>query len=605
VEYDVPVRRFSVGFLLFAACAIEAAPTPGADAGIGIADAAASDSGPVRHSDAATDASDPSIDAGAPEDAFAFPANPERDTALADAFEAAPASRAACYERGADGASDCETADCRGLASCCVNRGDCCAPRTSNLPSALSFDCDDLDVCFDEVFAQPFGSPAPFPVRSTGLAAGGDTSFDSGVLVGEAIDLASERVVLDARFERTACGEGVCVASFAVGLTTQSALGDSEHVAPLVAMQVSAAREGVALLAAGRVVARVDFVPEARWSLAVRPDGRADLLRDGAVVASTRIAPARARVVLYGHATNPSATANPEEPQVILTSFGAQVATCDMVRAWDDASEVLVFDGATPGTFELVTDVAVARTADTRWLAFTDATSGVEQLYVARDRSGFELDRNALPDSYADARHPTLAFDGTDLFLVSERPTELSSSLSSLRLDDTLGAFVEDTALALNELPIGLTDVSLAFHRGHALLVGRNVASLDAFVRGPDTGSVWRRVSSIPDAALLGGGLSASRVVHHDAYLLHHAWRRGARGGLGLVASDELVAWRPVEDDQLSPSAIDVLGARASSALSEGGTIELFYVADDGVRRRLAARTRLAPAGGTFAGGAR
>jgi hypothetical protein len=602
------VRPISVGLLLLAACALEAPATPAADGGVGFADGAAGDdAGPARDSDSGADASDPRVDAGAPEDVFAFPANPARDQALADAFEAAPGSRAACYEHDdADGLLDCETDDCRGLASCCVNRGDCCAPRTSTLPSALTFDCDDLDTCFGEVFAQPFGSPSPFPVRSVGLAAGGDTSFDSGVLVGEAIELASERVVLDARFARTACGEGVCVASFAVGLTTQSALGDSEHVAPLVAMQVSAAREGIALVAAGRVVARVDFVPEARWSLAVRPDGRAELLRDRTVVASTRIAPARARVVLYGHATNPSATADPEEPQVILTSFGAQVATCDMVRAWEGASEVVVFDGATPGTFELVTDVAVARTASTRWLAFTDATSGNERLHVARDRSGFELDRNALPESYEDAVHPTLAFDGTQLFLVVERTTELSISLAALRFDEGLGAFVEDASLGLNELPVGLTDVSLAFHRGHALLVARNGASLDAFVRGPETSGVWQRIGSVPDASLLGGGLTPGLIVHHDTYLLHHTWRRGARGGIALVASDELVAWRPVEDDLLTPSAIDVLGARASSALSAGDSIELFYVADDGVRRRLAARTRLAPAGGTFStGGAR
>lgn len=603
------MRPISVGLLLLAACALEAPATPAADGGVGFADGAAGDdAGPARDSDSGADASDPRVDAGAPEDVFAFPANPARDQALADAFEAAPGSRAACYEHDdADGLLDCETDDCRGLASCCVNRGDCCAPRTSTLPSALTFDCDDLDTCFGEVFAQPFGSPSPFPVRSVGLAAGGDTSFDSGVLVGEAIELASERVVLDARFARTACGEGVCVASFAVGLTTQSALGDSEHVAPLVAMQVSAAREGIALVAAGRVVARVDFVPEALWSLVVRPDGRAELLRDRAVVASTRIAPAaRARVVLYGHATNPSATADPEEPQVILTSFGAQVATCDMVRAWEGASEVVVFDGATPGTFELVTDVAVARTASTRWLAFTDATSGNERLYVARDRSGFELDRNALPESYEDAVHPTLAFDGTQLFLVVERTTELSISLAALRFDEGLGAFVEDASLGLNELPVGLTDVSLAFHRGHALLVARDGASLDAFVRGPETSGVWQRIGSVPDASLLGGGLTPGLIVHHDTYLLHHTWRRGARGGIALVASDELVAWRPVEDDLLTPSAIDVLGARASSALSVGGSIELFYVADDGVRRRLAARTRLAPAGGTFStGGAR
>jgi hypothetical protein len=590
------VRRFSVGLVLLAACALEEVASPGTDAGIGLADGGASDSGPARD----TDASAPGV---APEDVFSFPANPTRDRGLADAFETAPGSRAACYEGGgSDGVLDCETPDCRGLASCCVNRGDCCAPRTSTLPSTLTFDCDDLDGCFGAVFAQPFGSPEPFPVRSVGLAAGGDTSFDSGVLLGEAIELASERVVLDARFERTPCGEGVCVASFAVGLTTQTALGDTEHVAPLVAMQVSAAREGVALLAAGRVVARVDFAPGALWSLAVRPDGRADLLRDRAVVASTRIAPARARVVLYGHATNPSATADPGEPQVILTSLGAQVATCDMARAWDDAREVSVFDGATPGTFELVTDVAVARTSETRWLAFTDATSGVERLYVARDRSGFELDRNALPESFEEAVHPTLAFDGTRLFLVAERAAELSSSLAALRFDDGLGAFVEDVSLGLHELPVGLSDVSLAFHRGHALLVGRNGASLDVFLRGPETSAVWQRVGSVPDTSLVGG-LAPSLVVHHDAYLLHHAWRRGARGGLALVASDELVAWRPVEDDLLTPSAIDLLGARSSSALSAGGSLELFYVADDGVRRRLATRTRLAPAGGTFSTG--
>ena len=589
-----------------AACAAVDSGEPGRDGGgIGFSDA-----GPARDTDASTDAASPAADAGAPEDTFSFPANPGRDESLADNFEGQPgvAGRSACYDRrdnDAAGLVDCESDECRGLASCCVDQGDCCAPRASTLPSALTFACDDLDACFGALFAQPFGSPSPFPVRSVGLAAGGDTSFDSGVLVGEAIDLTAERVVLDATFTRTPCGDDVCVASFAVGLTTQSALGDAQHVEPLVAMQVSAAREGIALLAAGREVARVAFDPEVQWSLAVRPDGRAELLRDRAVVASARIAPSRARVVLYGHATNPSATADPSEPQVLLTSFGAQVATCDMVRAWDAATEVVVFDGATPASFELVSDVAVARTADARWLAFTDATSGSDRLYVARDRSGFELDRNVLPETFATAKHPTLAYDGSQLFLVAEVPTELSSSLRALRFDEGLGAFVEDSSLGVETLPADLTEVSLVFHRGHALLAGRRAGAAGSsgvaiFLRGPDTSEAWRVVGEVA----VEGGLAPSLIVHHDTYLLHHAWRRGARGGLGLAASDELIAWRPVDADLITPSTLDLLGARASSALSSGAELELFYVADDGVRRQLVSRSRPAPAGAIF-GGAR
>lgn len=593
-----PVRRFSVlSIALFAACALEGTGPEGVD------DADAGRDGGAFMPGA--DAGPSPTDAGVmpPEEDLGLAANPTREDPT-DSFEGAAGlgARARCFDEtdnDGSGQVDCESTDCQTLASCCVDRADCCAPVASDaLPTSLTFACTTVEECFAGSAFVSFGSPDPFVVDEA-LAAGGDASFDSGVLVGDPIDLASRRVALDARFDRTACADATCVASFAVGFTTQATLAESAHVDPLVAMQVSAARDGIALLAGGRVVARVDFDAGALWTLVARPDGIAELLRDGTSVASTRIASAAgARVVFYGHATNPSATADPGEPRVLLRSFGARVAACDMVRAWTDATELVVYDGALPAALEQVTDVAVAARDADRWLAFTNVADGVETLYVARDRTGLVLDRNALPEGYDAARHPTLAFDETGtLFLVAE----LDASLVALRHDPELDVLVVDESLALGSLPAGLTEPSLLFHREHAVLVGKRPEGLFVYLRGPQTGGLWEELRIPLDTR---DARAPSLVVHHDAYFLHTTWRRGSYGGVSVAVSDELVAWRPVQDDVLTTGTLDRSGTRALDALSSGQLLELVTVADDGVRQRLASRFRAAPSGAEFTRGA-
>ncbi len=567
------------------------------------------------------DASSPNVDAGAPPPLGPFYLPAASDRAEADSFEGGfgVGARGQCFDavdNDRSGVFDCNTSECRTLASCCLDRGDCCVPRVNDLPTLADFTCGSLARCFG-ASAEPFGSPAPFIVTD-GLAGGADARFDSGVLVGAPIELATERVRLSATFARSPCEDELCVASFAVGLTAETSLGDEEHVTPLVAMQVSAARDGMALLAMGREIARVAWVEGATWTLTASPEGHVELTRDGTAVASARVSPQRARVVLFGHATNPSATEETSAPRVILTSLNASVATCDMVRAFDAPEPLVVFDGASPATFEQVTDVTLAEREGSRWLAFTDRSSGVDRLHVARDQTGFALAPDVLPDDHVSDQFPTLAFDAAGrLFLVARHtpapdgalPEGQGSRLVALRFDELSDAFMPDDTLALDTLPAdpaSLSEPSLVFHRDHAILVTR--ASLDGtdalqlFVRGPLTGAAWRDLGFVPGFSAVA---SPSVIVHHDVYLLHYTWRRGTRGLVGVAASDELVGWRSVADELLESVAFDHLGTRAVSARSDADRLELVYVADDGVRQRLARRNRPAPAGGTFEEGTR
>lgn len=606
------MRRLGVFALLFGCAGLSGETSPGdADAGGTAADGGAF----------VGDGSSPTLDAASPPSIgpFTFPAASDRSEA--DSFEGASGvdARSRCFDEvdnDGSGAVDCDTSECRTLASCCLDRGDCCVPRVSDLPTLEDFTCGSLARCFGES-AEPFGSPAPFIV-SDGLAGGADARFDSGLLVGAPIELATTRIRLSATFARTPCADELCVASFAVGLTADTTLGDEEHVAPLVAMQVSAARDGVALLAMGREVARVAWVEGATWTLTASPEGHVELIRDGTPVASARVSPQRARVVLFGHATNPSATEETSAPRVVLTSLNASVATCDMVRAFDAPEPLVVFDGASPATFEQVTDVTLAEREGARWLAFTDRTDGVDRLHVARDQMGFALAPDVLPNVHANDQFPTLAFDAAGrLFLVARHTPAPDGALSeeqgprlvALRFDEVTETFVPDETLALDTLPAdpaSLSEPSLVFHRDHAILVTRaaldGTDALQLFVRGPLTGAAWRDLGSVPGLSAVA---SPSFVVHHDVYLLHYTWRRGTRGVVGVAASDELVAWRSVAEELLESAAFDRLGARAVSARSDSDSLELVYVADDGVRQRLARRTRPAPPGGAFEGGAR
>lgn len=575
-------RRTTFGLgalaLLLAACGAEAPLSPG-DGG-----------GRTPPSDGGADFSDASAtDAAAAVPFPGFSADPENDIGLSPG---AGEDRASCYE------SACAGGACAELASCCIGRADCCVETESDLPEALPFACE-LDACLAEVPHVRFGAPEPFTVGTAGLAAGGDGHYDSGLLLGGALGLTSRRVRLTARFDRTPCTDGGCVVAFSVGLTAQTAVDTTTHVTPLIAMQVSAARDGVALVVADREVARApSFDADARWTLEARPDGLATLLRDDVPVATARYAPApAARVVLFGHALNPGATES-GEPRVLLRELEAQVAVCDAASAWRGRELLRIFEGATERVFDEVEDVSVARVGATTWLAFTAVENDRRELHVARDSAGFALlPSAAYPDALRAASSPALAVDPTgnlQLVVVAE-----GGGLTAFRWDEA--RFVS-SSLDLHTLPHGLSEPSLLYHLGHAVLVARDGERIVVHLRGPSTGDVWAGLPGALDD--LEGARQPTLVVHQRAFLLHHAWRSGTRWQLGLVASDELVAWRSVRPDALEASVgFDARGPRAASALSDGDELALYYVADDGVRRRLARTRREAPRDARLGGG--
>ena len=554
----------------------------GGDGGASPADAGSpveqQDGGPGMGLDAGAGA-----DAGPSVPAFeGIPADPERflDGAAEDpSLGATPgAGRATCYDEldnDGFGGLDCAVDRCRALASCCVDAGDCCAPMGAEapLPAELVFDCGDapLESC---LAVEPFGQPRPF-VDDAALAFGGDAEFDSGLLVGAPVDLRTTRVRVGARFAHGAC-EGSCLESAAMGFTAQAALDDETHVRPLVALQLSPSREAAHVLVGDAVVARLPLgEEEARWELELRPTGEAFVWRDETQLARVRYATVReARLVLWGHSRNPGAT---DVQRARLLELDASAERCGMADAWEGPSELGLDAVSEPAR------VSVVEAAGARWMLVLGEGSGAD---LFRDDAAVEA--AALPEG---AREATLAAGPSgelELWYLAG---------PDARLHRAPWTEAEDVGAPL---PEGFAAPSVLHHRGHEIVVAEGAGGLVLLARGPATMGAWRDLSE-GLGGVPAGARAPSLIVHGDAYLLHYGTRSGTRWYVGLLASDELLAWRDVGARVFAGgAAFDARGASAPSVLSEGDALRLHYVAHDGVTRHLATTRRVAPRAARF-----
>ena len=146
-----------------------------------------------------------------PASADGIPATSASGAGLASAGESDDAvSRGAesCYDGlDNDGTedADCEDRGCVTLGSCCVGHGDCCSDlgASAPLPRTLTFegDCtgDPLASCLADDPVVAFGDPGPW-VRGSMLHPGGDASYDSGLVIGDPVDLGAMRIEIQTSF---------------------------------------------------------------------------------------------------------------------------------------------------------------------------------------------------------------------------------------------------------------------------------------------------------------------------------------------------------------------------------------------------------------------
>lgn len=539
--------------------------------------------------------------------------------------------RLSCYD-GIDNddslGTDCDDASCQGLSSCCVGHGDCCSALPAPpLPRSTSFmDCTgSVATCLADadVEASLFGSPEPF-VDGGHLAPGGDADFDSGALIGGAVDLTTHRVSVSATFFGAAgCGD-TCLESAGLGFTDQ-VLDDSSHVRPLAALLMSGARGTISLVVADELVSSWPLGDDGdRWGLTLRPTGELSVERNGAPMPLTRASflPRRgARLVVYGRSRNPTVSML---AGARVDDLVADVSLCDMPATFTDRAPLDVrFEGNPVASPELLSAPALATDGVETRLVF--ARQGALHLALQNETEPHRFDLvAALDEPLLAPTHPhesgglddpeLLFVDGQWVLYYTATDSEGRSSIGRATVDAD-GGFVADSLPPLAPASFGfdaLSSPTLELHDSATLLVARGDiagrSSLVAFfdrgggfelLDGGNLASATDPTSQSVAADELG---DPSLVVHNGAYQLYVAERRGTRWGVTLLASDELVYFRRVEERALGASGqgFDRLGARHPAALPSSDGVDIVYLGDDGVRSSLGLARRDATSFGTF-----
>ncbi|MCA9613248.1 MAG: hypothetical protein H6722_23140 [Sandaracinus sp.] len=485
--------------------------------------------------------------------------------------------------------ADCDDAACATLPSCRVGRETSCVAST---PGPSFTGCADAS-CF--AGATAFGSPTPF-VDGDGLALGGDATYDSGLLFDTAYDLRTQRLSLTARLGLPMDCDG-CLESAAFGVTASERFGTEDHVVPVAALVLSGARAEVAFVVGDTTLARFPAT-EGPWTLELSPTGVARVLEDGVVRhEDARFArEPNARVVLFGHSRNPSAT---ETDAARIRELRVDTARCDMPSAWSEPQTLRFERGARSWSAEGATSPSIALDP-----------SGVPTLVLLMQGA---LHVAKAPDPASPERFVPTAPDGLDDTPVMSdvREAELLATTDGfdlyVRTSTELGGNLERHALSADgrTLTAGATlTLPVARTSGFAV-IRRN--GYDFLVTSHDDRTVQAWVSFDASrfeayATLPVDELDADAVGSPDLYLLGATYRvtlpvrRGTRWRTALFVSDDFVHWRVVDEESASGiGAEERLGLRGQDALIEAGRESWVYESSDGVAERLRRRDRTTP----------
>ncbi|MFW5925615.1 MAG: hypothetical protein ACOCV4_05565 [Myxococcota bacterium] len=568
-----------------------------------------------------------------------------------EGFEAGGGDRAACYDgldNDDDGAVDCGDTTCHALRSCCIGAGDCCAPADPpSLPGSVDFtSCDpasDLDACLASQSATgvAFGEPSPV-IGSRGLAPGGDASFDSGVVLGDPVDLRSHRLDLEAQLEPAmGCGDS-CLEGLGMALTTRTTFDDTTTVDPVAGLLYSGSRGEVTFVVAGSEVGRAPFPADGVVRLVVEPTGvvRAYVGADASEPAmeATAVPPAAAHLVLYGRNRDVEDAASAHVASLEVNESG-----CDMPSAWSSRSAITVVDPDTG------TDAALAQVrspslayddAEGARLAFEERRSDGSVIRWASRRDGEEATFDLLDDAAAPALAPGDEVDAAGVgapellwnpassrWVLFYAATDDGGNRHIGRAEAGAGdaAFVPDEAPVLEASDVGVGE------RLEGVTVARRADGVWAMIVAaslPDGTPSWHvRRSSDTDGGAnpvpvegtspfaphtvagaedpeADGEAPPSLALHGGAWRLFYGGTRGTRPFIAALASDELVYHRHLNAGaavlDASGAGFDRLGVTAPDAVARGDAIELVYLGFDGVRHTLGWARRHAPGDATF-----
>ncbi len=524
-----------------------------------------------------TDAGLPQGDAGvAP--SLSLPVFEENDNSFGGEI---PGETSKCFD-GSDNDDDpssgvdCSAAGCRDLASCCLDSGRCCDVPTYG---SLNLDCAELESCVSR--GAIFGSPTPY-LSEGRFYPGGDGRFDSGVVLTD-LDLRSERVEVSAAYSMNG-GCGNCLETLALAVTDappEPGAVDA-HVHPLVAMQLTEARNEMLFIIDGRIARRLPF-SAATWTLRLEPTGRAVLLRDATVVAEAPFLPKPATLVLHGHGRNPGA----EHPGIHLSSLAWSVSRCPMLSRFGAGQPISFARDTSVGAMSLaVTDI------EGQTIVGLASGDDVELSYHRGD--ALEASEFVISGDAPSYRGLALQYDDE---LIVYRLAELPEGTALVRGRSTDGTIVLDDYLSdpLRTNLEGVEEFSVLEHRGHLILVvartdssaeetGESIVS--AYLRGPKTEGHWRHLG----LRFLLAGRHPNLSLAGGRYELRYEVRSGSRRQIALAVSDDLVGWR-------SFGATQSEGARSTAAFRFGigspalyestDDRRLYFLGEDGLQGRL------------------
>jgi hypothetical protein len=337
------------------------------------------------------------------------------------------------------------------------------------------------------------------------------------------------------------------------------------------------------------------------WTLALTPDGQARATSDDGRTLSHRfpVAPS-ATVVVWGHTENPSGGLPPGESRVRLSSLQVDLAACDMPTTWSPTSNLPLFDGSSP----IVDEPEVLSAAfwqDVVWLSYRVSDN---EIRVAREGdSGFETVAPPTLPEWADRwAGVTLTVDATGrLRLVAAVEQDVAGEPARIAFIDQFRTDLGWTDPVDRTFPaVPIRSFQLLHHGGHEIFVAVE-DGVRVFVRQPGR-SDWEE-TGLNLRAQTDGAIHASITVHAGSYRLYTTFARGTHRRIALWASDELVAWRGVNDEVLAERDAHPLGASGASAVSLGDELRLFFVGLRGDRSVTSEVRRTAPIDARFAGG--
>lgn len=564
-------------------------------------------------------AAGPNFDGGVEgvEDVDQFLADPQRnpsDFLSTDApdtggyIEAA----AACFT-----ASDaCGASECGAFASCCVDTGSCCKPNDNpSLPGLLDFEkCagQTLEGCVAGAGfgASTFGELEPV-VTVRGLIPNGTATSEAGGVIGEPVNLASERVQIDVEFVLPIGCNGTCLESAGVAFTASE---PGIFVDADVGLLLGGSREVVNLMIGDAVADTFDAgTGGTTWSLILSPSGSVEVQRDRVSMGTYSFdaaSLAEARFVVFGRNLGAATTS------AAIARIDIDTLFCDSPRSWVDRMPMLVAVQGSPSPAH-----AGGRSPS---IAMHQATTRVAfevdgEIFVGDREVPGQVDlADAIPVLFATEPYesmglqdPELESDGSFMHLFyTARDDNGAGSIGAAVSAQDPALFVKSPApiLVPSGNVVSFDAPSVVFRDGLWLMVVRATLSTDATelrayyandVEGPwnpiidgTLGQLTRvddPTSEITDPSL---------IVHNSAYHLYYGRRNGTRWSVELVVSDELLLWRSLgESLGGSGEGFDSLGARSADAISRTDQIDLVYAGQDGVSFQLGSASRAAPSG--------